>query len=176
MALYSLLIAIITLSGGELSDPRLRRHLTRLNAGDNVASANPHDENTPSEKTEVVLQRMIKQGYLVKTVESKTQGDEDSITWHVGPRGKVEVSHESIASIVRTIYGGPNVQLESKLQTSLKIQDRKITMPGGVGEENEETGGEEANGQPGPSRSSNRRRSSRRVAAEEEEEEEEDGE
>ena len=72
--------------------------------------------------------------------------------------------------MVRTIYGGSNVQLEGKLQTSLKIEDRKTRIPAAVQEEDEERA--ETNGRPGPSRSSNPRRSSRRAAAEEEEEEE----
>lgn len=164
VALYSLVISIITLSGGELSDPRLRRHLARLNAADNMPGANPTDENAPSEKTEQVLQRMIKQGYLVKVVESRTQGDEEAVTWHVGPRGKVEVNNESIANLVRTVYGGSNDVVETKLQTSLKVRDRKTARPANVEEREEE---EETNGDPGPSRSDNRRRSGRRAAAEE---------
>ncbi|KAM7205619.1 MAGE family domain containing protein [Rhypophila sp. PSN 637] len=167
IAIYTLIIAIITLSGGELSDPRLRRHLARLNAADNMPSANPLDPNVSSEKTEIVLQRMIKQGYLVKVVESKSQGDEEGIIWHVGPRGKVEVNNEAIASVVRTVYGGTNDMLETKLQTSLKIKDRKTVRPTNIEETNEE---EENNGDPGPSRSdnrNNRRRSSRRAAADE---------
>ncbi|KAM7208937.1 Non-structural maintenance of chromosome element 3 [Naviculisporaceae sp. PSN 640] len=165
VALYSIIISIITLSGGELSDPRLRRHLARLNAAENMPSANPTDGNAPSEKTELVLQKMIKQGYLVKVAEPRTQGDEEAVTWHVGPRGKVEVNNESIASLVRTVYGGSNDVLESKLQTSLKVKDRKTARPANVEEREEQE--EEANGDPGPSRSSNRRRSGRRAAAEE---------
>lgn len=174
VALYSLLIAIITLSGGELSDPRFRRHLTRLNAGENMPSANPQDENSPSEKTDIVLLRMIRQGYLVRATESKTEGDEDSITWRVGPRGKVEVNNESIAGLVRTIYGGSSDELETKLQTSLKVKDRKTTRPNHVEDENDDTEERETNGDPGPSRANNLRRSSRRAAAEEEEEEQEE--
>lgn len=128
-----------------------------------MPSVNPLDENAPSEKTDLVLQRMIKQGYLVKVIESRTHGDEEAVTWHVGPRGKVEVNNESIATLVRTVYGGSNDVLETKLQTSLKVKDRKIAKPANIEEANEE---EESNGNPGPSTSRNRRRSSRRAAAE----------
>ncbi|KAK3695433.1 MAGE family-domain-containing protein [Podospora appendiculata] len=164
-ALYSLIIAIIVLSGGELSDPRLRRHLTRLNAGENMPSADPNNGNAPSEKTELVLQRMIKQGYLVRVVEAKTQGDEDSVTWHVGPRGKMEVNNEAIAALIRTVYGTRTAELEAKLQVSLKVKERKIddaqaAEEGNGGEEEEAAAG---NGDPGPSR----RRGRRRAAAEE---------
>lgn len=156
IALYTMVIAIITLSGGELSDPRLRRHLTRLNAAENMPSMNPNDETSPSEKTDVVLQRMIKQGYLVKVTESKTAGDEDSTIWHVGPRGKVEVDKEVLAAFVRTIYGGSSDELEKKMQVSLKIKERKPGVPGTVDEEPEEAPPE---GDPGPS---TRRRGRRR--------------
>ncbi|KAK4125048.1 MAGE-domain-containing protein [Parathielavia appendiculata] len=157
VALYTMIIAIITLSGGELSEPRLRRHLTRLNVSENMPSLNPNDETSPSEKTEMVLQRMVRQGYLVKLTDSRSGGDEDQTTWHVGPRGKVEVDKEVIAAFVRTIYGGSDDELENRLQVSLKIRDRKPGVPDMV----EEVAEEEAapNGDPGPS---NRRRGRRR--------------
>jgi len=176
VALYTLLISIITLSGGELSDPRLRRHLARLNAAENVPSANPGDGNAPSERTEVALQRMVKQGYLVKVVENKnTGGDDDSTTWYVGPRGKVEVNNEAIANMIRAVYNGGadrgdvnNDELEKKLQTSLKVEERKPSKrrsPGVVEEEEEDQ--EQANGHAGPSNAhvngdSGRRRTRRR--------------
>ncbi|KAK3901643.1 MAGE family-domain-containing protein [Staphylotrichum tortipilum] len=167
IALYTIIIAIITLSGGELSDPRLRRHLTRLNAAENMPSMNPNDETSPSEKTELVLQRMIKQGYLVKVTEARSGGDEDSTIWHVGPRGKVEVDKEALAAFVRTIYGGSNEELESRLQASLNIKARNVPgVPEPVGEEAEEA---PPRGDPGPS---TRRRGRRRQADVEDEDSE----
>jgi len=171
VALYSTLIAIIQLSGGELSEPRFRRYLDRLNAGDNVPSMNPGNPHTPNEKTELVLQRMVKQGYLVKTDANKTAtgggGDADSITWHVGPRGKVEVNNEAIASIIRVIWGGSTPDLEQRLQTSLKVEERKVELPLPPVNEEEQEGGEEEQQQPGPS---DRRRGRRRLPKEEAEE------
>ncbi|KAK0729690.1 MAGE family-domain-containing protein [Lasiosphaeris hirsuta] len=166
-ALYSTIIAIVTLSGGELSEPRLRRHLQRLNATENMPSMNPNDGNTPNERTDAVLQRMQKQGYLHKNVESKGLGDEDSTTWHVGPRGKVEVDHEAIAVMVRKLYGREaDEELEKKLQVSLKIQERKAVLTDVA--EGEEDAQQEAS-EPGPS---TRRRRRRRAEEEEEEDEE----
>ncbi|KAL2180783.1 MAGE family-domain-containing protein [Thermothelomyces heterothallicus CBS 202.75] len=166
IALYTTIIAIITLSGGELSDPRLRRHLSRLNAAENMPSMNPHDEIAPSEKTEAVLQRMVKQGYLVRVTESRSAGDDDATTWHVGPRGKVEVDKEAIAAFVRTVYGGSSDELEAKLQASLKIRDRKPGVPETV---EEEAADRPADGDPGPST----RRGTRRRETEAEDEESE---
>lgn len=168
MALYTTIISIIALSGGELSEPRLRRHLTRLNASDTMPSQNPNDPNAPSEKTEDVLQRMIKQGYLVKAIGAVGLGDndEDLTTWHIGPRGKAEVTNEAIAEFVRQVYGQSDPDIEAKLQRSLKVRVREEA------EDAEEPPEEEpGNGDPGPS---SRRRSRRREAAEEEEEEEDD--
>lgn len=169
IALYSIIISIITLSGGELSDPRLRRHLTRLNAAEHMPSMNPHDA-TPSEKTDMVLQRMIKQGYLVKVTESRTAGDEESTTWHVGPRGKVEVDKESIAALVRAVYGGSNDELEKKLQISLKVKERKPDETEAADQEEEEEEEEEPpEGDTGPS---HRRRGRRRQTEVEDEDDE----
>ncbi|KXX82614.1 Non-structural maintenance of chromosome element 3 [Madurella mycetomatis] len=166
IALYSMIISIITLSGGELSDPRLRRHLTRLNAAENMPSMNPNDDTSPSEKTDAVLGRMIKQGYLVKVTESKTTGDEDSTTWHVGPRGKVEVDKESIAALVRTVYGGSDDELEKKLQVSLKVKERKPETLEPVGEAADE-------GPPDSDSGPNNRRGERRRQAEDGDEDDE---
>lgn len=124
IALYTTIIAIITLSGGSLSEPRLRRYLTRLNVVENMPSMNPSDETSPSERTDSVLQRMIKQGYLLKVTEARSAGDEDATNWYIGPRGKVEADNEVIAAFVRTVYGGSNEELEGKIQASLKVRDR----------------------------------------------------
>ncbi|KAL1883377.1 hypothetical protein VTK73DRAFT_8944 [Phialemonium thermophilum] len=129
VGLYSTLIAIITLSGGELSDARLRRHLQRLVIDKNMPSLNPNNPHQATENTEVVLQRMIRHGYLIRVSENKLQGDDDSVTWHVGPRGKVEVSNEAIAGIVRTVYGGTSAELERKLQVSLKVRKPESESP-----------------------------------------------
>ncbi|KAK4189204.1 MAGE family-domain-containing protein [Podospora australis] len=162
IALYTMLVAIVTLSGGELSDPRLRRHLGRLNAAANVPSMDPGDALSPTDKTEAVLQRMVKQGYLVKVVENRTAGDDDSTSWHVGPRGKVEVTKEAIAAVIRIVYKGSNEDLESKIECSLKtrkppdeLQEHGNGAEGGVQENEEEEEEEEdelRHMDPGPSR------------------------
>ncbi|KAI1198277.1 MAGE protein [Nemania serpens] len=108
---YTVIVSLITLSSGELSDMKLRRYLTRLNAG----------QNLPMDKTDHVLQKLIRQGYLDKVVE-RVEGDEDAITWCVGPRGKVEVSPQSIANVVREVWGDPPDDFEIKLQKSLGVR------------------------------------------------------
>ncbi|KAK0669562.1 MAGE family-domain-containing protein [Cercophora samala] len=165
-ALYTLIISLITISGGELSDPRLRRHLARLNAAEYMPSLNPNDPANPTEKTEVLLQRMVKQGYLVKMMDNRGAGDDDSTTWHVGPRGKVEVPKESIADFVRTIYGGSDENLEAKIQISLKgVKEKKPEIKEREreqGEDDEDEEGEQEDEEmeeaAGPSNARRRRR------------------
>ncbi|KAF2968637.1 hypothetical protein GQX73_g4871 [Xylaria multiplex] len=111
VAFYTIVISLITLSSGELSDMKLRRYLTRLNAS----------QNLPMDKTDNVLQKLIRQGYLDKIVE-RVEGDEDAITWCVGPRGRVEVSPQSIAQVVSEVWGDPPDDFDKKLEKSLGIR------------------------------------------------------
>lgn len=169
VAFYTMIISLIRINGGELSEPMLKRYLTRLNAETNTFSAN---------KTEDTLAKLQRQGYLVKNVdrEAKASGEaENATTWYVGSRGKVEVSDETVAGLIRAVWGSEtqgNNDLETKLQASLNIRDRDEEQEqNGDGEGESRVRGDvdvdEANG--GPSR----RRSGRRRREEEEEEEEE---
>lgn len=185
VGVYTALISIITLSGGELSDPRLRRFLRRLNADNTMPSGATaaFGEAVGVDRTDAVLQRLARQGYLVR-VPGSVPGDEDSVFWHIGPRSTVEVGPEAVASIIRCVYGGSSDELEKRLHVSLDIKDWKdptvdsgVDMGGGGGggagegsgsgsanEDGEENGVHNApNGeQEEPSVNGNRRRSSRR--------------
>lgn len=166
VAFYTIIISLIRINGGELSEPMLKRYLTRLNAETNTFSAN---------KTEDTLAKLQRQGYLVKNVdrEAKASGEaENATTWYVGSRGKVEVSDEIVAGLIRAVWGSETRgnDLETKLQASLNIRDRDEEQEqNGEGESRVrgDVDVDEANG--GPSR----RRSGRRRREEEEEEEEE---
>ncbi|KAF5228186.1 hypothetical protein FANTH_14560 [Fusarium anthophilum] len=128
---YTMIISVISLSGGELSDQKLKRYLQRLNA----------DRNVSMDKTEIVLKRMEKQGYVVKRVERPPLGqDGDSTTtWHVGPRGKEEVGVDGVMGMTREVYGDSwNDDNEKKLRASLNIRD----APQQDGEEEDEAAGE----------------------------------
>ncbi|KAI1212838.1 MAGE-domain-containing protein [Annulohypoxylon truncatum] len=108
---YTMVISLIVLNGGELSDTKLRRYLTRMNAS----------QNLPMDKTDNVLQKMVRQGYVDKVVE-KSDGDDDAVTWCVGPRGRVEVPPESIAAVVTEVWGDLPDDFDKKLQRSLGTQ------------------------------------------------------
>ncbi|KAI1325674.1 MAGE-domain-containing protein [Xylariaceae sp. FL0255] len=118
VAFYTMVISLITLSHGELSDAKLKRYLRRLNA----------DMHLPMDKTEDVMAKLVRQGYLDKIVE-KVEGDEDSVTWCVGPRGRVEVSPQNIAEILTEVWTDPPDDFDKKLEKSLGIQ-RAVRAPG----------------------------------------------
>jgi hypothetical protein len=113
-AFSTLVVSCIWLSGGELSDQKLNRHLTRLNA----------DQNVSAEKTEAVLKRMEKQNYVVKRVDRPPVGQdgEHSITWHIGPRAKDEIGLDGVMGMTREVYGDTEPELEKKLRASLGIK------------------------------------------------------
>lgn len=129
MGFYTLLVALIYLNGGELSEQKLQRSLMRLNA----------DRMLASERTEGVLKRLERQGYLIKRVDRPPVGYEgdQTITWHVGPRAKEEIGLDGVMGLVREVYGHPeDAAFDNKLRSSLGLRRR---LPG-------EGGWEDANG------------------------------
>lgn len=113
-AFYTMIVSCIWLNGGELSDQKLRRYLTRLNA----------DQNVGTHKTEIVLKRMERHGYVIKRVERPPVGQdgEHTVTWHVGTRAREEIGLDGVIGIVKEVYGGANADLEKKLKSSLGIK------------------------------------------------------
>lgn len=112
-----MVVTIILLSGGELSEQKLRRHLNRLNAEANVAA----------DKTEDVLKRMQTQGYVVRKVQknavSQAQDGSEDITWLVGPRGLEEVGVDGAAGMIRSVWGEQaDADLGKKIGASLGIR------------------------------------------------------
>jgi hypothetical protein len=108
-----MIIALISLFGGDgkLSDAKLDQYLRRMNA----------DVNMPMDTTEAMLQKMIKQGYLVKIKENS--GNEETIDWMVGPRGKVEVGNKGVKGLVEEVYGeeAPD-DLADRISSSLGLR------------------------------------------------------
>ncbi|KAM0355769.1 hypothetical protein ACHAPU_000155 [Fusarium lateritium] len=116
VAFYTLTITMIWLNGGELSEQKLKRYLLRLNA----------DRMVSMDKTEIILKRMERQGYVIKRVERPPVGQdgEHTTTWHVGPRGKEEVGLDGVKGMVREVYGEDyDEDTEKKVRSSLNIRD-----------------------------------------------------
>ena len=146
IGLYSFIVSVIYLSeGSRISEGKLERYLKRCNADTYVMNG---------EKTENVLKKMEKHGYIVK-IKDREPGGEEIVDWVVGPRGKVEVGEKGVASMVRNVYGKRDVemdQLEDKLEKSLGAGTfRRKTRKHGEEEEREGEGGEGAhNGEHNP--------------------------
>ncbi|MCJ1284191.1 Melanoma-associated antigen F1 [Xylographa opegraphella] len=139
VGLYTFVVSVIYLSeGGRCSESRLERALRRVNAGEYVGG----------EKTERVLKRMEREGYVVR-VREREAGGEESVEWVVGPRGRVEVGEVGVAGLVKGVYAGGRrgevEGLERRLEKSLGVG--KVGRVGGEGEAGEgdgEPGGSEA--------------------------------
>ncbi|CAI7614436.1 unnamed protein product [Penicillium glandicola] len=133
--LYSFIIAVIVLNGGSLAEQKLDRYLARTNA----------EVATPVDRTDKLLQRLCKEGYIIKTREM--DGGEEVIEYVLGPRGKIEVGTTGVAGLVRTVYGKEKgdhsglTQLqredledfEGKLGRSLGIEPATIRASGADG-------------------------------------------
>lgn len=163
-ALYSFIIAVISLNGGSLAEQKLERYLARTNA----------DTYTPIDRTDRSLQRLCKEGYLVRTREM--DGGEEIVEYMLGPRGKVEVGAGGVSGLAREVYGcgggdGDLTATEREEREEFEARLRRSLGIGGVAERTREAEEAQANGHGEGERE--RRRSSRRGAADESEEESE---
>ncbi|RMZ69878.1 PHD transcription factor [Pyrenophora seminiperda CCB06] len=122
VALYTMVIALIIISGGMIPEGKLDRALRRMNA----------DQTTPVGTKDKTLVAMIKDGYIVKVKDASGGGDE-TIDYIVGPRGKVEVGGEGVAQFIRTVYGASEDQaeLEKRIQRTLDVADAHNSAPVG---------------------------------------------
>ncbi|OAQ68623.1 MAGE protein [Pochonia chlamydosporia 170] len=138
VAFYTLVVSLIWLNGGELSEQKLKRYLLRLNA----------DQNVSSEKTEVTMKKMERHGYVAKKVDRPPLGQdgEQTITWHVGPRAKEEIGLDGVMGLVRELYGESSDELEAKLSASLGIKEKRTTREEGNEAEASDSRGRNENG------------------------------
>ena len=139
VGLVTFILSLIYLSPSKtISESRLEKHLKRMNADNYVLNG---------EKTEKVLKRMEKEGYVVKHRE-RDGGGEETVDYVLGSRGKVEVSEQGVAGLVRKVYGKKDAEaeeLDKRLVRSLGdvVIDKK-RLVNGEAEGEEEVGGEEA--------------------------------
>ncbi|PHH84143.1 hypothetical protein CDD83_2406 [Cordyceps sp. RAO-2017] len=138
-AFYTLVVALIWLSAGELSEQKLKRHLMRLNA----------DQNLSNEKTETTIRRMEKQGYVVKKVERPPVGQDgdQTVTWHVGPRAKEEIGLDGVMGMVREVYREWTPDLDKKLRASLGLKAQQPDTRGEGAAEASGNGGQTDEGE-----------------------------
>jgi hypothetical protein len=108
-----MIVSIISLSPGKsIPDSKLDRYLGRLNA----------NRNMPMDKTENVLKKMANQGYITKVMDRS--GDEETIDWVVGPRGKIEIGNAGVHGLVNEVYGESAPEdLQQRLKRSLGMNN-----------------------------------------------------
>ncbi|KAH8719155.1 MAGE family-domain-containing protein [Phaeosphaeriaceae sp. PMI808] len=113
VGLYTMVIALITISGGMISEGKLDRAFRRMDV----------DRSTPLGTKDKTLALMVKDGYIVRVKDSST-GDE-TIEYIVGPRGKVEVGQEGFANFVRLMYGedAGQEELEKRIERTMNVAD-----------------------------------------------------
>jgi hypothetical protein len=137
VGLYTFIISTIYLSGGSLPEEKLNQYLRRCNA----------DSQTPLDRTEKVIQRMINDGYLYKVKDSSS--GEEATEYYVGTRGKIEVGEVGTANLVRTVYEGSADDLDKRLERTLALvpklpEARGRKRRGGEGGEDDEEFKEES--------------------------------
>lgn len=107
------------------------------------------------DKTANVLAKMQKQGYIVRTVDRS--GDDETVDWRVGPRGKVEIGTNGIMGLVNTVYlDDSREDLQSRLHRSLGVEIAREGQREDDGDD-EEVVQAESEQHGGPSRQRSRR-------------------
>jgi hypothetical protein len=113
VGLYTMTIALITISGGMIPEGKLDRALRRMNA----------DQLTPLGTKDKTITQMIKDGYIVRIKD--TSSGEETVEYIVGPRGKVEVGRDGVANFVRMMYGenGDLEDMEKRIDRTLNVAE-----------------------------------------------------
>jgi hypothetical protein len=114
IGLYTMVIALITISGGMMPEGKLDRALRRMNA----------DNSTPLGTKEKTLKLIVDNGYIARIKETQA-GGEETVDYIVGPRGKLEVGRAGVADLVRMMYGqgGEEEELEKRIERTLNIAE-----------------------------------------------------
>jgi hypothetical protein len=151
IGLYTFIISLITLSGGSIPEQKLDRYLRRVNA----------DSYTPIDRTDALLARLVKDGYLIKNRD--VDGGEEVIEYFVGARGKIEVGDMGVAGLTKKVYGfeeeegggGPErEEFDAKLKRSLGLKEMAVkkdengvaASASGSGSGNRDGGGRKGHG------------------------------
>lgn len=123
--LYTFVVSVISLSGGTLPDSRLERYLKRANVEETAAQNSMNIMTSGQDKTEKLLKRMEKDGYIVKVRDNS--GGEETVDWIVGPRGKTEIGDTGVRGMVKSVYGEVEdvADLDRRLERSLGVNERK---------------------------------------------------
>jgi DNA-binding PadR family transcriptional regulator len=101
------------------------------------------------DRTEKLIRRMERDGYIVKVKENSGTGGDDDVYWVVGPRGKVEVGENGVRGLAKTVFGtmaseAEEDELERKIARSLGLSDKsdfnRVAPPAEPGRRNRRAG------------------------------------
>ncbi|KAI4725399.1 MAGE-domain-containing protein [Aureobasidium sp. EXF-10728] len=101
--LYTFIVSLIYLAGGSLPDGKLERYLKRVDVEEAAAQNSVNIMVSGGDKTEKLLKRMEKDGYVVKARDNST--GEEMVEWMVGPRGRTEIGDSGVRGMVKRVYG-----------------------------------------------------------------------
>jgi melanoma-associated antigen len=178
VGLYTMIISLIYLNSGTILETKLARYLERLNA----------DIETPIDKTDKLLQKLVAQKYLVRIKDNT--GGEETVEYKVGPRGRTEVGFDGVWGLCQELYKPKEEEmdeLERRVRRSMGLQTKTKVTESRNRDSNQEVAEDEAPQPNGTQRNARqgaasqavktgKRRSTRAQNEEEEEEEEEEAE
>lgn len=101
--LYTFVVSLIYLNGGMLPDGKLERYLKRVDVEEAAGQNSLNIMASGGDKTEKLLKRMEKDGYVIK-IRDSTSGEE-TVEWTVGPRGRTEIGDSGVRGMVKQVYG-----------------------------------------------------------------------
>ncbi|EWC43445.1 hypothetical protein DRE_07586 [Drechslerella stenobrocha 248] len=102
LGLASALVTMVYLSGRSIGENLLRRHLRKFGVEERILV----EGNRESGRIDNILAKLVREGYLVKLKDDVVVGQEQTFTYVVGPRGKLEVGREGVLSYVSRVYSG----------------------------------------------------------------------
>lgn len=130
------ILTLVYLSGRSLNEATLKRHLRKLGIDERVLV----EGNKESGKMENILGKMVKEGYLVKLKDEVVPGQDQSHTYVVGPRGKLEIGRGGVEEFVKQIYQGVDGEIDDGFDRKINRAIGKEDLANEAGESNPEAG------------------------------------
>ncbi|KAF3921091.1 hypothetical protein AA313_de0207016 [Arthrobotrys entomopaga] len=159
LGLTTTVLSMIYLSNRAISENLLLRHLRKFDITDRI----PVEGNRENGKVENILGKMVREGYIVKLKDEVVAGQEQTFTYVIGPRGKLEMGRTGVTDFVRRVYegvdGGVDDGFVRRVNRALgKETEEDVAMENGGGSTNENHSNNNGGGEGGVRRRNRRRR------------------